>query len=78
VVRREETRLDVLVAHGGEIAADDLKVCVLADVVSSHLKHAEMEVGDRAKGAACDEDDRCSGGIALYGFETVGGESVRG
>jgi hypothetical protein len=82
MVRREQSGLDILVTHGREVASDDLEVSVLTDVVFGHLEHAEVEIGDWAEGAACDEHDGCSGSIALLEFEAmswklVGGERRR-
>ena len=58
MVCAEKPRLLVLVADRTEVSADDLEVGILANVVLGHLKHAEMEVGDGAEGAACYQDER--------------------
>ena len=78
MIRREQTGFLVLVADRTEVPADDLKVCVLADVVLGHLEHAEVEVGDGAEGAACDEDDRLLVWIAEGAGEAVRREGVVG
>ena len=78
MICREETGFLVLVAHRTEVAPDDLKFCILANVVLCHLKHAEMEVCDGAEGAACDEDDGLLLRIAEDAGETVDGEGVVG
>ena len=53
----------VLVRDRTQIPPDDLEIGVLADVVLGHLEHSEVEVCDRAEGAAGDEDDRLLVGI---------------
>ena len=58
MVCAEQTRLVVLVAHGTQIPADDLEVGVLPNIVLGHFEHSEVEIGDRTKGTARDEDDR--------------------
>ena len=72
----EKTRLLVLIAHRAEVAADNLEVGILADVVLGHLEHAEVKVGDGAEGNTCDEDDRLLLGIAEHAREAVGREGV--
>ena len=72
----EQAGLLVLVTDRAEVAADDLKVGVLADVVLGHFEHAEVEVCYGAEGAACDEDERLLLGVSEDSGETVGGELV--
>ena len=74
----EQTRLVVLVAHWTEIAAHDLEVGVLPDIVLGHFEHAEMEVGDRTEGPARDEDDGLFGGISQHFADPVRGKGVVG
>ena len=59
----EQARLLVLVADWTKVAADNLKGTILSDVVFGHLKHAEVEVGDRAERSTCHENNRGLGGI---------------
>lgn len=54
----KQTGFLVQVTDGTQIAANDLKVCVLSDVVFRHFKHAKMEVSDRAEGTTSHKDDR--------------------
>ena len=73
----DETGLLVLVADRAEVAADDLPVGVLADVVLGHLKHSEVEVGDWAEGAAGD-DKKVRTGTTIetspaYGYDIPAG-----
>ena len=49
MVCAEKTRLLVLVAHGAQVAADDLEVGVLPGIVDGHLEHAEVKVRDWAE-----------------------------
>lgn len=74
----EQTGLLVHVAHGTEVAPDDLEIGVLADVVDGHLEHAEVEVCDGAEGAARDEDEGLLIGIAQRAGKAVSGELVVG
>jgi hypothetical protein len=76
VLRGEEPGLLVHVADRGEVAADDLKVGVLPDVVDGHLEHAEVEVGDGAERAARDEHDGLLSVVAEDLAEAVVGEGV--
>ena len=76
MIRREQTGFLVLVADRTEVPADDLKVCVLADVVLGHLEHAQVEVGDGAEGAAGDEDDGLLLGGAEHARQAVSREGV--
>ena len=78
VVRAEEARLLVLVTDRAKVAPDDLPVGILADVVLGHLEHAEVEVGDGAEGAACNEDDRLLVWITEGAGEAVRREGVVG
>ena len=78
MVCAEKPGLLVLVADRAEVAADNLEVGVLADVVLGHLEHAQVQVGDRAEGAACDKDHRLLVCIPKDGREPVGGERVVG
>ncbi len=72
----EKTRLLVLIADRGEVAANDLPVGILADVVLRHLEHAEVEVGDGAERAAGDEDYGLFLGVPEHAGEAVGRERV--
>lgn len=76
VVCAEQARLLVLVAHGAEVAADDLKVGVLADIVDGHLEHAQVKERDRAEGPAGDEDDWLLVGVAEGAAQTVVREGI--
>ena len=53
----EKTGLLVLIAHRAEVAADNLEVGILANVVLGHLEHAEVKKRDRAEGPARYEDE---------------------
>ena len=74
---REQARLDIFVADGREISADDFELGVVANVIDGHLKHPEVVVCDGAEGAACNEDDGHSRSIAPLSLEAVGGKHVR-
>ena len=76
MVGTEEAGLLVLVADRAEVAADDLPVGVLANVVLGHLEHAEVKVGDGAEGSAGDEDDGLLVRIPEEAGEAVGWECV--
>ena len=58
MVRIKKAGFLVLVRDRTEVTSNNLEVGVLTDVVFSHLEHSEVEVSDRAEGAAGDEDDR--------------------
>jgi len=45
----KQTRFPIHVTDRTEIAADDLKISILANIVLCHFKHAEMQVGDWAE-----------------------------
>lgn len=75
-MRSEQAGLVILVADGTEVSTDDFKVGVLANVVLCHLEHAEMEVGDRAEGATCDQDYGLLLSVAERPLEAVSRESV--
>ena len=72
----EKARLLVLIAHRAEVAAYNLEVGILADVVLGHLKHSEVEVSNWAEGAAGDEDDGLLVRIPEEAGEAVGWECV--
>lgn len=74
--RAQQPGLLVHVADRTEVAAHDLEVCALADVVDGHLEHAKMEVGDWGEGAAGDEDDGLLGGITECALEPVVGKHI--
>lgn len=74
----EQPGFFVHVADGAEIAPQDLKVRILADVVLGHLEHAEMEVRDGAEGTTCDENDRDFVGVLEGPGETVAGKLIVG
>lgn len=76
MIRRQESWLLVLVADRTEVAADDLKVCALTNVVLRHLEHPQMKVRDWAEGAACDEDYGLLVWVAERTGKAVGGERV--
>ena len=72
----QEALLLVLVAHGTQVSTDDLEIGILAHIIDRHLEHPEMEIGDWAKGAACDENDRLLGGVAQGAVKPVCREGV--
>ncbi len=76
VMCAEKARLLVLVAHWTEVAADDLEVGVLADIVLGHLEHAEVKVGDWAEGSTGDEDEGLLVRIAEDAGQAVRREGV--
>lgn len=53
----QQTRFLVHVRHWTEIAANDLKVCVLPNIVLGHFKHPEVEISYGTEGSTCDQDD---------------------
>lgn len=74
----EQTRLVVFVAHRTQIAAHDLEVGVLPDIVLGHFEHSEVEVGDRTEGPTCDEDDGLLGRISKRFAKTMGCKGIVG
>lgn len=72
----EKTRFLVLVTDGTKVTTDDLKVCVLSDVVLGHLEHAKVKVCDRAERAAGHQHDWSLLGIAKSGGKPVVRELV--
>lgn len=73
-----EAALLVGVGDGGEVGADELKVCVVADVVCRHDGHAQVKEGDGAVGAGSDEDEGLAVGFGLLEAEAVLREGVAG
>lgn len=63
MVSTEKARLLVLVADRTEVAAHDLELGILADVIRGHFEDAEMEICEGREGAACDKDYRSLGRI---------------
>jgi hypothetical protein len=76
VASREKARLLVLVADRAEVGTNNFKVCVLSDVVLGHFEHAEVEVCDRAEGAACHQYDGCFGRVSEGATEAMVGEGI--
>ena len=72
----EKSWFFVLVTDGAEVAADDLKVSVLSDVVFRHFEHSQMKIGDWAEGTTCDEDEGLFRIVAECALETMGWKSV--
>ncbi len=72
----EKSWFFVLVTDGAEVAADDLKVSVLSDVVFRHFEHSQMKVCDWAEGTTCYEDDGSFGGILKNTTETIVRERI--
>lgn len=53
----QETGLLVHITDWTEITADNLVVGLLPSIISGHLKHAKVEVGDWTERAAGHEDE---------------------
>lgn len=53
----QESGLLVHITDGTEVTSDDLVVGLLPSIVSSHLEHAEVQIGDWAEGTAGYEDE---------------------
>ena len=53
----QEARLLVHITNGTEVTSDDLVLGLLSGVIFSHFKHAEVQVGDWAEGAAGYENE---------------------
>ena len=58
MLSRSQSLLPVGIRHWGEVAANDLVVGVVFDVVTSHDEHAEMQECDRGEGSASYEKKR--------------------
>ena len=76
MIGREQTGFVVLVADRTQVAANDLEVSVLANVVLGHLEHAQVEIGYWTEGAACYQDHRLLVGIAESRLKTMVWEAV--
>ena len=74
VLGTQETRFLVHVTDGTEVTSDDLVLGLLPSVIFSHLKHAEVQVGDWAKGAARHEDEWLFGRVSHDPLQAMGGE----
>lgn len=69
--RTQQPWLLIHITDRTKVAAHNLIVGALADVVDGHFEHAEMKVGDWGEGAAGDEDDGLLGGVAECALEPV-------
>ena len=74
--RAQQTRFLVHVADWTEISTDDLKVCVLSNVVARHFEHSEMEIGNWRERPAGDEDDRLLGCILENSLQALAREAI--
>jgi len=60
-----------MVRDWAHVAAHNIEISILADVVDGHLKHAEMEVGYGAERSTRDKDDGLLIWMALKKIEAV-------
>ena len=67
----KQTRFFVLVRDGTHVPAHNFEIRILAGIVYCHLKHAEVEIGDRAERPACDQYDRLLFWMTLEEVEAV-------
>ena len=49
MMRTKQARLFIHITDGTQISGYDLKVRVLPDVIFSHFKHAQVQIGDWAE-----------------------------
>ena len=57
---------------------DDFKFRVVPDPVKGHFEYAQVQVRNRAEGAASDEDQGCPAAVAQHLLETLGRELIGG
>lgn len=67
----KQTRFFVLVRDGTHVPAHNFEIGILACIVDCHLEHAEVKVGDRTEGPACDQYDGLLFWMALKEIEAV-------
>lgn len=72
----QQTRLPIRIIHRAQIRPNNLKLRILPHIILRHLKHAQMQIRDRAEGPASDEDERCFGRILENGLDAVVREAV--
>ena len=69
--RAKQTRFFILVRDGTHVPSHDFEIRILAGVVDCHLEHAEVEVGNWAKRATCDQYDGLLFWMALKEIEAM-------
>ena len=76
MVGAKQARLLVHVADGTEISTHNLEVCMLPDEILCHLEYAEVEIRNRAEGAAGDKHYWRFRGILEDPLKTVVGKGI--
>jgi hypothetical protein len=76
VLGTQQAGLLVHITDGTEVTSDDLVLGLLSGIVFSHLKHAEMQVGDWTEGTAGYEDEWLLGRVSHDPLQAVGWERI--